>query len=308
MQIAQDFMRRQLVTLEPQTCVLDGIDRLLRSNISGAPVVDAAGTYLGVFSEKCSINALTDTVELGDEVGMHIVRAREIMTSSLTTLCPELDVFEAIDDILAKRVSGAPVVDASGRFLGIFSEKTAMRVLLAAAYDQLPGSNVGSYMNTDRQRIFGEDTNLLDLAHKFQQTPYRRLPILRGDLLAGQVSRRDVLRAELRVAKDVSTKIENGTADERLMKASTLSSIDRFMDSNAQTIAMGDDILSVAQMFLTTPYRRLPVLENGKLIGQVSRRDLLAAAAALLRPKAEKHHAETLYLSPIAESLPPSLG
>ncbi len=308
MQTAQDFMRRKLITLEPETSVLDGVTRLLKSNISGAPVVDSDGKYLGVFSEKCSMNALTETVELASEAGMHVVRAREIMTSQLTTLTSEVDVFEAVDDILGKRISGAPVVDPDGRFLGIFSEKTAMRVLLAAAYDQFPGSNVGTYMNTDRNRVIGEDTNLLDIAHKFQETPYRRLPILRNESLAGQISRRDVLRAEHRIAKDVAQKLEDGSADDRLKGASAAAAVESFMDQDARTIAPGEDILSVAQVFLSTPYRRLPVIERGKLIGQVSRRDLLEAAAALLRPKTEKHHAETLYLSPLSESLPPSIG
>lgn len=305
---AQDFMRRKLVTLLPEANVLDGVSRLVKNNISGAPVVDGEGNYLGVFSEKCSMNALTASVELADEVGMHVERAREIMTSHLVTLNPEVDVFVAIDHILGKRISGAPVVDEKGRFLGIFSEKTAMRVLLAAAYDQFPGTKVRAYMNTDRERIIGEETTLLEIAHRFQQTPYRRLPVLIDESLAGQISRRDVIRAELRLAKDVAKKVEKGGADERLCEASTGADVGSFMDTQANTTLPGEDLLSVAQTFLNTPYRRLPVVENGRLIGQVSRRDLLDAAASLLRPKSQKHHASALYLGTFSETLPPSLG
>ena len=52
MKAVRDFMRRQLVTLDTDTCVLDGIGNLLRHNISGAPVVDAGGKFLGMFSES----------------------------------------------------------------------------------------------------------------------------------------------------------------------------------------------------------------------------------------------------------------
>jgi CBS-domain-containing membrane protein len=48
-----------------------------------------------------------------------------------------------------------------------------------------------------------------------------------------------------------------------------------FMDTEAQTICPETHLLSVAQVFLLTPFRRLPVLEDGKLVGQVSRRDVL---------------------------------
>ena len=80
------------------------------------------------------------------------------------------------------------------------------------------------------------------------------------------------------------------------------------MDVGALTMGPNADMLNIAQMFLNSPYRRLPVLDGEKLIGQVSRRDLLEVAASILRPKPERHGAETLYLSPLSESAPPSLG
>ena len=88
-----------------------------------------------------------------------------------------------------------------------------MRVLIAAVYDQLPGTNVGSYMNVDRNRLISDEDSLLDVAHKFQETPYRRLPVLYGEKLGGQVSRRDVLRAEHRLATEVLERSRKPNAD-----------------------------------------------------------------------------------------------
>ena len=252
------------------------------------------------------MNALTEAVEVADGVGMHVERAREFMTANLVTLRPEVNVFEAIDHILAKRISGAPVLDVDGKFQGIFSEKTAMQVLISAAYDSLPGTNVGAYMNTDRNRIITEDSSLLDVAHKFQETPYRRLPVLNGHKLAGQVSRRDVLRAEHRLSKEVAQRATRHGADQRMQDASS-AQVGQYMDCEAKTITPNVDLLGVAQIFLNSPYRRLPVVQDGKLVGQVSRRDLLSAAADLLRPKAKRHHTESLYISTLSDTRPPSL-
>ena len=105
---ARDFMRRNLVTLSGQTKIIDGVTKLLRHNISGAPVVDDDGRFKGVLSEKCCMNALTDAVEVANDQGLHIERAREFMTAQLITLKPQEDVFEAIDHLLSKRISGAP--------------------------------------------------------------------------------------------------------------------------------------------------------------------------------------------------------
>lgn len=304
---ASDFMRRKLVTLSPETDVFEGVSRLLRDNISGAPVVDKDGNYLGVFSEKCCMNALTEPVEVACEVGLHIVRVREFMTSNLITLRPEMDVFDAIDHILARRISGAPVTDNGGHFLGIFSEKTAMRVLISALHDQLPGTKVESYMNVDRNRLIHENDMLLDVAHKFQETPYRRLPVLNGEKLAGQVSRRDVLKAEHRLAAEVIAQSKSAEASEKLKHAGASKPVSEYMDTEALTAYPNTDMLGITQVFLNSPYRRLPIVDGGKLVGQVSRRDLLQAAADILRPKKARGRAETLYLSQLSSAAPPSL-
>ena len=124
------------------------------------------------------------------------VAARDFMVTKLVTLRPEMDVIEAVQLLLKNHISGAPVVDADGTYLGVFSEKCSMNVILDAAYDQLPSSQVRLFMNTEAQTI-NPDTHLLSIAQVFLLTPYRRLPVLEDGRLVGQVSRRDVLKAAI---------------------------------------------------------------------------------------------------------------
>jgi CBS domain-containing protein len=122
------------------------------------------------------------------------ILARDIMATKLVTLIPNMDVFEAIGLLLKHKISGAPVVDGDSKLLGVFSEKCSMSVLVEAAYDQLPTTELYAFMDTD-VRTVTEDTDLLTIAQTFRNTTYRRLPVLRDGKLVGQVSRRDVLRA-----------------------------------------------------------------------------------------------------------------
>jgi CBS domain-containing protein len=133
--------------------------------------------------------------------------ARNIMVTRLVTLSPGMDVFDAIGLLLRHRISGAPVVASDGTYLGVFSEKSCMQVLLDAAHDSLPGTTIDPFINSSAPTI-DEETDLLTIAHIFHTTPYRRLPVLRGGKLVGQISRRDVLRAAhdmLSIAPDRET-------------------------------------------------------------------------------------------------------
>ena len=130
--------------------------------------------------------------------------ARDIMTTRLITLSAEMDVFAGIDLLVRNKISGAPVVDKNRRLLGVFSEKSCMRVLVDAAYDGLPTNQIGKFMDEEPDTIT-PDTQLLSIAQIFLDTPRRRLPVIEDGKLVGQVSRRDVIKAaasQMKMCKD----------------------------------------------------------------------------------------------------------
>jgi CBS domain-containing protein len=120
--------------------------------------------------------------------------ARNVMVTRLVTLSPEMDVFEAIGTLLRHRISGAPVVDEDGRYLGVFGEECGIRVLVEAVCDGAPCSTIEGFMDRSAPTI-DEGTDLCTIARTFLETHRRRLPVLRDGRVVGQISRRDVLRA-----------------------------------------------------------------------------------------------------------------
>lgn len=53
--------------------------------------------------------------------------------------------------------------------------------------------------------------------------------------------------------------------------------VDEYMSREIRTIDSGTDIVTVADLFVESNYRRFPVMENGNMVGQISRQDILRA-------------------------------
>lgn len=58
------------------------------------------------------------------------------------------------------------------------------------------------------------------------------------------------------------------------------------MNTKVTTIDADMSILNLAQLFIEAPYRRYPVLQNNRLVGQVSRRDVLRALKSIAHASA----------------------
>ena len=57
--------------------------------------------------------------------------------------------------------------------------------------------------------------------------------------------------------------------------------VEKHMVKNVDTIDGNMNIFDAANKFLESKHRRFPIVENGKLIGQISQKDILKAALAL---------------------------
>jgi len=59
------------------------------------------------------------------------------------------------------------------------------------------------------------------------------------------------------------------------------SSVEKHMVTNVETIDGNMNIFDAANKFLDSKRRRFPILEDGKLVGQISQKDILKAALKL---------------------------
>ena len=61
-----------------------------------------------------------------------------------------------------------------------------------------------------------------------------------------------------------------------------------YMKTPVETVAPGMDIYELAEQFIREHRRRYPVVHEGRLVGQISRRDVLRALEDFLQPALER--------------------
>ncbi|MGB4971708.1 MAG: CBS domain-containing protein [Cyclobacteriaceae bacterium] len=119
-----------------------------------------------------------------------------VSVGDLVTFSPDQTIQDAIDIIIDKRISGAPVLDSTGKLVGMLSEKDCLKIIVDQAYHNLPieSKKVSDYMTADVKTV-PPDSDVVSAANQFLHSPIRRMPVVDNGVLKGQISRRDILRA-----------------------------------------------------------------------------------------------------------------
>lgn len=118
----------------------------------------------------------------------------DIMATDLVCFQPDTNIHKAIHTLLARNLSGAPVIDASGALVGVLSKKDCLKMVFTTAYHQDRGGPVSDYMSAEVETL-DADMDIVAAAQRFLDSPYRRFPVMRDGQLVGQVSRHDILKA-----------------------------------------------------------------------------------------------------------------
>lgn len=145
-----------------------------------------------------------------------MLKAKDIMTREVVTLSPETSIADAAATLLGKHVNGCPVVDASGRLLGILCQSDLVaqqkKLSLPSVFTLLDGlvplSSMGD-LDREMQKIaaltvaqaMSQDPEFVspespveDIATLMVERGFHTLPVVDGDKVVGVIGMEDILR------------------------------------------------------------------------------------------------------------------
>lgn len=128
------------------------------------------------------------------------ILVEDYMTRSLITFKKEQLVIEVMEALIKNKISGAPVVNDRNELVGVISDGDCMKQISESRYYNMPigDMQIEKFMETDVHTIDCK-MNIFDCASLFYKHGCRRFPILENGKLVGQISRKDILCAAMKL-------------------------------------------------------------------------------------------------------------
>ncbi len=267
---------RDVVTIPPTMPVIEAVKTMLKHGFRRLPVVDAGtGRLKGIVTSQ-------DIVDfLGGGQRNLVVKNRfkgnlfaavngsisEIMEENVIALNEKDSLKDAMDTMIKENVGGIPILDAEERVKSIISERDFVFLISGI----ITGKTIDEYMS--RNVITAPaDMSVGTAAKSMINNGFRRLPIIRENVLIGIITASDIM--SFLGSGDMFNRLVTGNAREVFdVPVSTL--IRRDVIFTKSDVDLGE----AAGIMLDKNVGSLPVLEGGELKGIITERDFVRAIA-----------------------------
>jgi CBS-domain-containing membrane protein len=125
----------------------------------------------------------------------------DYMTTDLITFKAEDSLDHVIEQLIAYKISGGPVVNDKNELIGIISERDCIKHISDSMYYNMPmdSTNTVEKNMVSEVETIDKNMNIFDAATKFISSKRRRFPIVEKGKLIGQISQKDILKAALKM-------------------------------------------------------------------------------------------------------------
>jgi CBS domain-containing protein len=134
---------------------------------------------------------------------MSKTKISEFMVENPVSVRPDMDVYQAAQEILTNQVSGATVIDNDGKLIGMLSELDCLQAIVTSVYNGAdPGGALVAEIMTADVETNDPDEGILTVATSMLDHKHRRRPVVKDGVLQGQLTCRQILKAVTDFAED----------------------------------------------------------------------------------------------------------
>lgn len=238
-----DYMNTVVVTVNLNSSMEEILGILSRES-SGRVIVLDQDKPVGIITTRSIVAALS-------EYGLDIfnLKAKDLMSEDLITVTPDTDIVNAIKIMINNNIGGLPVVENQA-IRGLFTERDIINIVAELKFAGI----VDSIMTTKIETI-PQNSTILDAAKVMTLKGVRRLPIVNEYRMIGIITAADIVKY-LDKHKQVGNVLDAGT-------------------KNPWSITRYTSIVDAAKIMKEKKIGTLPVIDESKLVGIVTERDLM---------------------------------
>lgn len=261
-----------LKTASPTTPVLELAETMTYNNIRSIPIVNSKLELEGLVLATCIVNYIGGG-ELYNVVierhGGNIYSALKEPASTIMIKNPIVaytsdKITNVIEKMIIEGIGVVPILDEENKIYGIVTERDLVEYF---AEKEEVGVKVLDVMSKNVITI-ERDSTLKKAAETMVKLGFRRLPVVEENKIAGMITAKDIVRFVGN--HDIFKKTVSGNIEEALNTP-----IAEVMNKFVYTIPPTTDVSEAARYMMERGVSSLLVVEDERLIGIVTERDIL---------------------------------
>ncbi len=267
----------EVVTAPPTTTIIGAIKIMTSYGFGRLPIADPGTRRLLGFVTGVDVvdflgggirhNLLKKKYE-GNILAAVNADIREIMSPGLISITEKSSVEDALKLMYEKNVGGLPVVDEENRIKALITEHDFAKLVAGVN----TGIKVEEFMSPNVITANGQMSIEKTTRMMVQQGGFRKLPVVQDSILMGMVTASDIMR--YLGSGEAFGKVVTGDIGE-VMSQPIKILVRRDLVSTEKDADLG----RAAETMMEKGVGALPVMENGSLVGIITKRDFIRAFA-----------------------------
>ena len=273
---------KRSITATPNTTLLDAREKLLRHKLKRLIILDSKKRPVGIITEK----DIAKTVYSLGSKPIKSVRVSGFMSKNLITVKKSATIYDCAKIMKNRKISSVIVINENGTLAGIVTKTDIASVFLTQATLPLKVSKV----MTRKVVTAMPGDSLLYVESLLINYRLSRIVIQRNRIPVGVITFRDFVPAKLPqwIAQSADpTEVEKYRLGVQQFNASVnqMNSLLHFkavdiMSPNPVTIQSSEDVGVAVMLMIRHGISGLPVVKNSKLVGIITKTDVVKAIAA----------------------------
>jgi CBS domain-containing protein len=273
---AGKIMTRKVITCSPADTLLQVQQLMVKNNISRVVIVDKKDKPVGIITQRDVIAFL---VADKSRRGIEEITAEEVMTKKLITAKRRASISKIAETMAKKDISSVMIVDGKGELEGIVTKTD-----IAGWYGAMRGAyKVQEFMTAKTVTVTPSQSVFL-VASLMAEHAISRVVVVadKGNKPAGIITEADMtmvsrLLKPAKVLKEGKPLVVKGAI--ALPKSVHLLTAGDIMTAEPLTVRKSANLADAAGLMTKHKISGLPVMDRGKLVGIITKSDIIRAVA-----------------------------